>query len=362
MCTVKDSVSVKKSIQFLPWKAEKITIITIFLLGSAFLFSGCEDLDTLWGTDPENASYGRFILPEPAPVFSQTSEERLGYLYYADAQHRFLVPVRRNIPWVENIATATLLRLTPSPDSAEALRQLGLSPTLPTQTKIDGMAINDGQARINFSAEFLRYPPEHERLVLGSILYSLRQFSNIETVEFLVEGEKVDRFPGGAPGQLPLETGSYINLELDTTVEDYSNFTAVTLFFCYPAPNGRILYVPVTRALPPAEDVETAAVRELLKGPRPGSGLFSEPPAGTALLSFRVEDGQAVLDLSGEFLTFQGGCTGAENMVNQILLTLSFQEKIEQVQILVEGIKVTLEGLDLTIPLTPPEVYNYFYG
>ena len=76
-------------------------------------------------------------------------------------------------------------------------------------------------------------------------------------------------------------------------------------------------------------------MRELLKGPRPGSGLFSELPAGTALLSFRVEDGQAVLDLSGEFLTFQGGRTGAENMVNQILLTLSFQEKIEQVQILV---------------------------
>jgi germination protein M len=360
MCAFKDLMIVEKGARFKPWMPVRIILTALLLSGAAIFFSGCQDLDALWGTDPENASNSRFILPEPVPALSQTSEERLGYLYYADVQHRFLVPVRRYIPWVENIATATLLRLTSSPDSAEELRQLGLSPTLPAQTRIDGMSINDSQARINFSAEFLKYPPEHERLVLGSILSSLRQFSNIETVEFLVEGEKVDRFPGGAPGQLPLETESYINLELDTTVEDYSNITAVTLFFCYLVPNGRILYVPVTRALPPAEDIETAAVRELLKGPRPGSGLFSDLPTGTELLSFRVEEGRAVLDLSGEFLTFQGGRTGAENMVNQILLTLSLHEEIEQVQILVEGIKVTLEGLDLTNPLTPPEVFNYF--
>lgn len=345
------------SVQF---RKIRILALPALLLLALLCAAGCDVLVGGQGPGPEEIPHSGFVLPDPEQLSPEAGDVRLGYLYYADSRHRFLVPVRRAIPWVEGIAAATLLQLTPSPGPADALQQLGLSATLPVQTEIYGIAINDTLARVNFNTHFLNYPPDHERLVLGSILCTLRQFSTIETVEILVEGEKVERFPGGAPGRLPLGPECYINLELDEGMENYRNFTAVRLFFCYPSPNGRIFYVPVTRILPSGVDAHTSAVEELLKGPRKGSGLFSDIPPGTGLLHLSIEEGLAIIDLSKPFLSYQGGRTGAENMVSQILLTLSALEGVEQVQILVEGVKVTLEGLDLSNPLTPPEVYNYF--
>jgi len=349
----------KKSFCTQLFRKDKRSALIFFLLVITFFSSGCYGINYLSDMGAEQVSASRFVLPDPLQDPPQAGDARLGYLYYMDDRNRFLVPVRREIPWVENIAASTLQLLILSEDSAEPLRELGLSPTLPSQTKIIGMAINDGLARVNFSAEFLSYPPDHERLVLCSVLCTLQQFTTIETVEILVDGEKVSQFPGGAPGRMFLGPESYINLELEPEA-DYRNFTAITLFFCYLAPNGRILYVPVTRALSPVENIYQAVIQELLEGPRQGSGLFSDLPPGTELRSFDLLEGQAVLDFSEQLLHYQGGRTGAENMINQILLTLSALEEIDQVQILAEGQKVSLDGFDLTAPLVLPEVYNYF--
>lgn len=126
-------------------------------------------------------------------------------------------------------------------------------------------------------------------------------------------------------------------------------------------PHRRILYVPVTRILPPSDDAASAAVKELLAGPRRGSGLFSDIPPDTVLRSLQLEDGLVVIDLSKDLLDYEGGRTGAENVVNQILLTLAQLEGVNEIQILVEGEKVSLpEEIDLTVPLKPPAVYNFF--
>ncbi len=337
-------------------------LLLLLSLVALFLMPGCRGIEELINKEAENLPHGQFLLPEAPPKPPEAGDVRLGSLYYADTRHQFLVPVQRTIPWVEGIATFTLMQLVPSPESAADLEKMGLSTVLPVQTEVIGMTISDGLARVDMNSNFLNYPPEHERLVLGSILCTLRQFSTIETVEIMVEGENIDRFPGGAPGRLPLGPECYINLEMDETVEDYRNYTAVRLYFCYATPSGRALYVPVTRILPPLplEDIPGAAIRELLQGPRKGSGLFSDIPAGTELRRINLVDSLAKLDLSEAFLTYEGGRSGAENMVNQILLTLGSLEGIEQVQITVEGARVALEGLDLTAPLTPPEVYNYF--
>jgi germination protein M len=236
-----------------------------------------------------------------------------------------------------------------------------LAPALPEQTLLRGMAINEGLARVDFSASFLDYPPERERFILGSILCTLRQFSTIERVEIMVEGAKLEQFPGGTPGRMALGPQEWINLDIDDTLEDYRNFSAVILYYAHAAPNGWIFYVPVTRILPPAEDEKTTAVTELLKGPPKGIGLFSDIPRGTKLMGLQINEMVAEVNLSREFLNYQGGLTGAENAVNQVLLTLSSLEGVDQVQILIEGEKLILkDGLDLTKPLKPPDPLNYF--
>lgn len=309
----------------------------------------------------ETAPPGGFVLPEPPALASSTAPEtRLGVLFYPDAEKRFLVPVCLPIPSQEGIARATLEYLVPSSGMAGLLQKNGLSYIFPPEVDICGLSISEtGLARVDFSAAFLQYPPVEERLVLGSLLCTLRQFPSIEEVEVMVEGATLEKFPGGTSGLVPLGPQCWVNLEVDPAVEDYRHFSAVKLYFCYSAPSGNIFYVPVTRILVPEEDLPWATVRELLQGPSAGSGLFTEIPPETCLLGVKVEDGRAVANFSREIFLYQGGRTGAENVAYQLRLTLGTLEGVEEVEIFVEGQPAVFkEGPDLGQPLPPPYPYN----
>lgn len=340
------------------------TALFMLLFFAVFsLLLGCDRL--LWPAlhqdRPEVARQVEFVLPAPPAAPSAAGAEvRWGLLFYPDAGKRFLVPVCLPIPYTEGIARATLQYLIPSAGLAGALQENGLAFALPPGVDIRGLSISEaGLARVDFSAAFLQYPPEEERLILGSLLCTLRRFPTIKELEVMVEGAALEKFPGGSSGLLPLGPRCWINLEIANTVDDYRQFTAVMLYFCYRTPRGNTMYVPVTRILTPEQDVPWAAVRELLEGPPSRGGLFTEIPAGTRLLGVAVKDGLAVVNLSREVLSFQGGRTGAENVANQLLLTVGALEGVDQVQILVEGQPASLkDGPDLTAPLPPPYPYN----
>lgn len=314
------------------------------------------------GCAPWQNAGEEFVLPEIPPPPPEPGEIRTGLLYYPDQEWRFLVPVYREIPETETVVRSTLEKLVTTPQLQKELEPLGLVPLLPGETGILGIHVDEtGPARVDFSESFLQYNAPAECLVLGGLLCTLRQFPEIERLEIMIEGQIPEKFPGGTSGRMPLGPECLLNLEVDDALEDYRNFTAVTVYFCLLAPRGRILYVPVTRALPPVAEHFPAALEELLAGPRSGSGLFSDIPPGTKVRNLKSGEGLTTIDLSGELLTYRGGRTGAENMINQILLTLARLPEAGKVQILVEGEKVRLpDGPDLSVPLEPPAVYNFF--
>lgn len=341
-----------------------MTCRTICLLLAALFavfLSGCDKLSPGSSSgDGNQIPGGSFTLPAPPPEHPEAGDARLGMLYYPDLQWRFLVPVHREIPYTEAIARTTLEHLVAGPQLNSGLNPYGLSAPLPQGTTVLGIAINEGVARVDLSESVLSYSPEEERLVLGSILCTLMHFSTIERVEVLVDGDWLETFPGGTPGRLPFGPECWINLEVEGNLQDYRNYTAVKLYFCYISPNGRTYYVPVNRILEPRDDETKAALQELLAGPRKGSGLFSDIPPGTELLDWSIEESLLTVNLSEQLLSYQGGRTGAENLVNQLLLTLSGLPDVEEVQILVEGQNVPLRDYpDLVSPISPPESYNY---
>ncbi len=326
-------------------------LFLLLLLALAISLPGC--------ADPPGEP---FSLPAEPPLPPEPGDGYLGTLYYPDKELRFLVPVQRAIPETETVVRNTLEKLVETPQLKKELEPLGLVPLLPEKTAILGIHIGEtGPARVDFSSPFLQYESSAERLVLGGLLCTLRQFPQVEQLKIMVEGDSPEKFPGGTPGAIPLGPECLLNLEVDDALNDYHNYTAVTIYFCLPTPQGRILYVPVTRVLQPVKEHHVAALKELLDGPRQGSGLFSDIPPGTELLSLHLEEDLAIIDLSAELLTYEGGRTGAENMLNQILLTLVQLEGVGKVQLLVEGEKITLpDGLDLSNPLESPATCNYF--
>lgn len=347
-------------------KREQILGILAGLLGWTLLLStlgGCDQLPGLRSPSlPDDRPPVRLELPEPPPPdpVEESDQLRWGLLYFADSSKNFLVPVHRPIPYSETLIRDTLIRLFPSPGSRAELRSRGLQFVLPEQLVINGISLNEGLARVDFSTSFLNYPPAEERLVLSSILCTLRQFSEISRLQILVGGAEIERFPGGTSGLTPLGPECWINLEVEEGLEDYRRFSAVKPYFCYYG-GEEILYVPVTRILAPDEQPATAAFRELLAGPKAGSGLFSEIPAGTRQLQAALEETTLTLDFSKELLGYRGGKTGADNVVHQILLTAAAIPGVEQVQILVAGQPVNIPGeMELAAPLPIPVFFNRF--
>ncbi|MGI6096570.1 MAG: GerMN domain-containing protein [Dethiobacteria bacterium] len=343
----------------------KFMIMVLFLLAT-YLTTGCglqQMLDGFWNgsavhDNDDNEEERPFLLPKDEGEQDYDNEElRWSRIYYLDKEGRFLMPTTVGIPWTEGIARAAVEHLVASPVREVILSQYDLLAPLPEGTTIRGLTINDGLASIDFNASFIDYPLENEEHVLSSVILTLAEFSTVERVKILVEGIELPEFPGGTPGEEVFGPNFWINLEVDERVEDYHNTSTVLLYFCYPLSRGDIFYVPVTRVIPSEENLLQAAIEELLKGPRQSS-LFSEIPPQTTLLGLSKEENFLVLNFSAGFLSYDGGKTGEENIVNQLTLTLTSHPEIEAVKILIEGEERVLKGTSLAELLRAPEKYN----
>jgi len=253
--------------------------------------------------------------------------------YLPEASWRFLIPVRIYIPWEEGIAKATL-RYCTAGNLPEPAAAAGINALLPAGTRILGMSINDGLARVDFSREFLAYPTEHEDLVIDGITYTLTEFPTIDRVKILVE-QTEPVFPGGASAAEPFRREFGLNLEVDDDVGDFAGTGRITLYFLHAAGDS-IFYVPVTRVIAAPGDLLQAVAQELLAGPKRGRGLFSAIPAGISLQTVTLEDSRVVLHLAGE-PSLEGGQEAADRLRQQVALTFTEIDGINEVAVLVNG-------------------------
>ncbi|NLN06192.1 MAG: hypothetical protein GX167_01050 [Firmicutes bacterium] len=305
-----------------------LLLILLFLL--AAMPAGCSLLP---GRQEEPANEispfpeGDMQSEAPGPKLRET------VFYLPDAPWRLLIPVRIYIPWEEGIAKATLRYCTAGnlPDAAAAA---GLAPLLPAGTRVLGMSINDGLAKVDFSREFLGYPTEHEDLILDGITYTLTEFPTIDRVKILVE-QSEPVFPGGANAAEPFRREFGLNLEVDDDVDDFSGTGRITLYFLSAA-GDNIFYVPVTRVIATPGDLLQAVAQELLAGPKRGSGLFTAIPAGVSLQTVTLEGSKAVLHLAG-VPSLEGRQEAAARLRQQVALTFTEIDGITEAAVLING-------------------------
>lgn len=94
------------------------------------------------------------------------------------------------------VATAAVEALLSGPDRAE--RADGIRTEIPSATRLNGIAIANGMARVDLSSDF--QDPASSRslqLRLAQVVYTLTQFSTVSKVRFLVDGEPVLDHPVG---------------------------------------------------------------------------------------------------------------------------------------------------------------------
>lgn len=246
-------------------------------------------------------------------------------LYYPDSENRYLLRQTRTVQAADAAEKpAAVLR---------ALLADGLLPAVPAQTALLDVSVEDGVCTVDLSAELLdhTYTFAEERTTLYAIVNSLTELPQIRTVDLWVAGAPLERL-----NLLDLTDGLTRDESVlfDATDPDLSDQTLYLSCGEEALLAGIPMQFEPSDTLPLPEQVLNALIAY------EGAGGIRNPiPAGTKLLSVRIDDGTCIVDLTGEFL--DGCATAAEEQsaVRSIVATLCALDDINATEILVEGIE-----------------------
>ncbi len=270
------------------------------------------------------------------PAVNQTDNAnyRKTVLYLAD-DHGYIVPVMKQIEWVEGIGASAVSQLIADPDADTQISYLGLNPILEEGTELS-LSIKDGLATIKLSKDAITaYNPVDEMNKVAAVVNTLTEFVTIDSVIIKQEGCK-DSLPCGTDISKPFETFD-LNVMTTLSTADLDNASKLLLYF---QNESGTAIVPVTKYVGGKADA-FAAMSELVKGPGEG-GLRSLFPGGTSLLGVDVDDnGVASINFSKEFNLISETPQKEKALVRCIILTLMQFDNIDEVRILVDGREYT---------------------
>jgi len=330
------------------------------LLSIFMILSGCN----LFG--PKDVSNTQEIDPPPLTGQSQQSSENeeksqtkknMQKVYVSDADG-YVVPWSVEMPKAEGNGLAKqVISYMVKGSEGDKLLPKGLSNILPEGTTVIGMKIKDGVATVDFSPEFKKYKAEDEKKIVDAITWALTEFDNVKEVSIWINGTPLETMPVNGTPVNRLSRANGINLEISENVR-MGQTLPVTIYMQGQLSDDVTYFVPVTRLIPRTNDVATAVIKELLKGPIQGSTLFSSLLPSINVLSVKQEGDTITVDFDNKILSYNQGETNP-NAVAEIVLSLTENTNAKKIQLLVDGKKNLKAGKeDYSKPVTRPAVIN----
>ena len=254
-------------------------------------------------------------------------------LYFADGQSRYLIEEQRSAPFDDdlNLPDYILRSLIEGPQSES------LHPTIPKGTVLLNVNIVDRVCLVNFSAEFLQNRPRNEldeRMTVFSVVNSLTQLEEVDSVEILVEGSSVERYY-----ELDLSRELVRDEDLIGPVRGGVGEFDATLYLCL---EGDGLLTAYPQRVQEGVDLSRAApVINALWAFAPRNGYLSPAQSDAELRSVQLEDG--VLHI--EFLTTQTLEDDRRTLLLRSILATAFAlPEVNIVELYENGVKLDLSG------------------
>lgn len=280
-------------------------------------------------------------------------------LYLLD-KNGFVVPQTVTVPKTLEVAKQALEYLVDGGPITEMLPN-GFRAVLPAGTMINGVNLKDDTIVVDFSKEFENYSAEDEMKILQAITYTLTQFKNIKKVKIQINGYDQTNMPvNGTPINEGTSRAGGINFD-NGDVVDVINSKAVTLYFL--GQNGDNTYfVPVTKRIAKNENNSyVSVVKELIKGPNIASGLYTELHDDIALLEEPTyKNGVVTLNFNEGILSSLQGTALSQNILNELVFSLTEQQGVESVAIKVNGEDklINESGKEISAPVSRPKSVN----
>jgi spore germination protein GerM len=185
-----------------------LNVIALMVLTAAFLLvGGCSLTERLGSSSKKTPTPavedGILEFESEEAAVPEKQETVQVTLYYKDAENSCLVPVTQDVPKVTGIAKTALEALLQGeaegeflsalPEGAE-VRELNIKP--------DGTCVVDLNKE---AAQIAENAPKDEALAVYAIVNTLTEFSTVQKVQILVDGQINKTFAGHIPVDVPLQ-------------------------------------------------------------------------------------------------------------------------------------------------------------
>lgn len=275
-------------------------------------------------------------------------------IYVLDADG-MVVPQTFELPKAESAAMQVLEYMVVDGPIAELLPN-GFQAVLPAETTILGVNLKeDGTLIVDVSEEFEQYEADNELKIIQAMTHTLTQFNDVERIKLWMNGHELTEMPiQGTPISEGYSQANGINI-MTTAKPDVLHSEVATVFFPKQQ-QDELYYVPVTQYFhDQEEDMLTSIIESLLHHPQSDQQFVNVFNDETTLLKKpNVRDGVVQLEFSEHILQEQEDAVIANDVMETLVRTLTEQEGIEAVEVLVDEDATLLneEGLEYDQPVT----------
>lgn len=196
------------------FNALALNLLVLLIIG-VFL-TGCSKAQTVTTAKDTPASSQNTTPSQPAVAASastpseSTPQSIKLTLYFPNSDATGLVATDRTVTINNGEIIKAMFRELATPPS-------GLEKVLPQGTTLLGASVStDGVATINLSKEFqknFKGGSAGEQMTIYGIVNSLTTLSNVHSVQFLLEGKKLDGILGNLATDTPLKPNSSLNVK-----------------------------------------------------------------------------------------------------------------------------------------------------
>jgi len=204
--------------------------------------------------------------------------------------------------------------------------------TVPKSIEYSDLNISDKKVTIRFGESYTAMNGVEEIICRSSIVKSLTELEEIESVEFYIGSAPYMNSSGKVLGAMK---SSDVVLDFEDEMSAKSKIT-VTLYF---ADQESMYLIPVKKEIEvnPQEPIEKTVLELLIKGPDQ-KDLIPTIPSGTKIKNIYTNEGICYVDFNEDFVTkHSGGSSGEAMTIYSIVNTLTELNNISKVQFLIEG-------------------------
>jgi len=211
----------------------------------------------------------------------------------------------------------------------------GFEAVLPSGTKLNQIAIQNGILKIDLDSTFLKVPANLEEEAIESLIFSLTEIPDVQGLLLYVDGELLTELPHShikLPTTLTRDYG--INKIYDLT--KLSNTTKTTTYYISKY-KDQTYYVPVTEITNDDKDKIEIIIERLKSSPMNQTNLMSYLNANAELLDYEILENDIHLSFNHYLLDDFQNKKILEEVEYSIALSIKDTIDIQSVSFLVDG-------------------------